>query len=375
MRVVFVITLSILIPIGGVLAQSLEGKLNALLDSVYQANQDALGILIHVESPHQDLSWTRAVGFADSARTMPLDPRQAVLIASNTKSYVAAAILRLVEEKKVKLDDPIRHVLPQETRMLLEKDQYELDKITIRHLLSHTSGIHDYVDDDYFDRVIERPQYQWKKDEQIKRAMAIGDPLAAAGTAFQYADINYLLLTDIIEQQTDQDFYAAIRSLLKYDELGLKHSWFKDLEPSPADLPPFAHQYARNYGWDSHEINHAWDLYGGGGMASTVQDAARFYQYLFEGKILGDARLLNEMHTYVLPPEESKYCLGLYHLNLGFPLYYHGGWWGTGVNYSPATHTSIAVCTLVKEKREEINPFLGIRIHQIIRKMQVGEKE
>lgn len=348
-------------------AQSLESRLDALLDSVYQANQDALGILIHVASPEKELSWTRAVGFSDSSRNISLEKNQPVLIASNTKSYVSAAVLRLVEEGLIKIDGPIRDLLKPNTRILLKQDGYKLKKITVRHLLSHSSGIHDYVDDDYFDWVIQRPQYSWSRDEQIKRAVEIGEPLAKPGASFSYADVNYLLLTEIIENQTQEDFYTAMRRLLKYDELDLKHSWFKDLEPSPKDLPPFAHQYANAYTWDSYQLNHSWDLYGGGGMASTVKDAALFYQYLFEGRIIQNKDILKEMYSYVLPPQESKYCLGLFHFDFGYHLYYHGGWWGTGVNYSPQTHTSIAVFTLVREKRDVINPFLGKVIHDVIR--------
>ncbi|MEM6394856.1 MAG: serine hydrolase domain-containing protein [Bacteroidota bacterium] len=346
--------------------QDLQDKLDALLDSVYQDHQDALGILIHVESPDYDLSWTRAVGFADSSRTIPLDINQPVLIASNTKTYVSAAILRLVEQRSISLSDPIKGLLGQDTRMLLEGDGYDLSRITIRHLLSHTSGIHDYVDDDYFGFVIENPQYEWTREEQMERAMVIGEPLAESGVAFSYSDINYLLLTEIIETQTQQDFFKAMRSLLNYDSLDLKHTWFKDLEPTPTDLPDFVHQYAQDYRWDSYEINHSWDLYGGGGIASTAKDAALFYQYLFEGKVIEDNGVLKEMYTYVLPEKESKYCLGLYKLNFGYELYYHGDWWGTGVNYSPDTNTSIAVFTLVKDKRGDINPFLGKTIHDII---------
>lgn len=348
-------------------AQSLENRLEALSDSVYNSNKDALGILIHVESPEHAISWTKAYGFSDSSGTSPLTTMQPVLIASNTKSYVSAAILRLVEDNLLKLDSPIFDLLSSKTRALLEQDNYKLKQITVRHLLSHTSGIHDYVDDEYFKWIIANPQYQWNKEEQIKRAITVGAPLSEPGTQFSYGDINYLLLTEIIERQTHKDFYKAIRELLKYEAVGLDFTWFKDLEPAPEGLAPFAHQYAKNYKWDSYEINHSWDLYGGGGIAATVKDAALFYQKLFEGKIITDQRVLDEMYSYVLSPEKSKYCLGLYHFDFGFNLYYHGGWWGTGVNYSPETKTSVAVFTLVKEKRTEVNPFLGKKIHEIIR--------
>lgn len=326
--------------------------------------------MIHVESPDNNLSWTKAIGYSDSSKTAALNPNQPVLIASNTKTYVSAAILRLVEDNHLNLDEPIKDLLSRKTHDLLIQDNYDLSEIAIRHLLSHTSGIYDYVNDDYFNMVLEMPQYQWTRDEQIKRSVTIGDPISEPGTSFHYGDINYLLLTEIIETITEKEYYTAIRELLKYESVGLKNTWFKDLETTPTELPSFPHQYADQYKWDSPYINHSWDLYGGGGMASTVKDAALFYQYLFEGLIIEDNRVLREMHTYVLPPEESKYCLGLYHFDFGFHLYYHGGWWGTDVNYSPDNNTSIAVFTLVKDKRAEVNPFLGKKIHEIINGIQ-----
>ncbi|WP_414820074.1 serine hydrolase, partial [Staphylococcus epidermidis] len=84
-----------------------------------------------------------------------------------------------------------------------------MNTITVKHLLSHTSGIQDYVDDAYFELVNQRPQYKWTKEEQIKRAMEIGSP-QKVGEKFSYGDINYLLLAEIIEQKTRQPFYKVI---------------------------------------------------------------------------------------------------------------------------------------------------------------------
>jgi len=80
-------------------------------------------------------------------------------------------------------------------------------------------------------------------------------------------------------------------------------------------------------------LNPSWDLYGGGGIASTAKESALFFQYLFEGKIIQNKQILGLMSTYVLPSDQSKYCLGIYHFDLGFNAYYHGGWWGTDVIY------------------------------------------
>ncbi|MEO0899135.1 MAG: serine hydrolase domain-containing protein [Bacteroidota bacterium] len=348
-------------------AQQLEERLHGLLDSVYQANKEAIGILVHVESPKDSLSWTKAFGVSDTVTKAQLLVDQPVLIASNTKPYVAAASLRFVEEGKFTLDQTIENLLSLPTTRLLKGNGYKLDKIQVKHLLSHTSGIRDYVDEDYLKWVDEHPQYKWKQVEQIKRSVELGPPLDEPGKSFKYGDINYLLLAEIFERFSKRPFYGTIRSLNKFEALGLNHTWFKDLETYPSHTLPLAHQYADKYGWDSYDLDPSWDLYGGGGMASTVKDAALFFQYLFEGKIIEDQELLEKMHSYVLPKEESNYCLGVRLLDFGkYRLYYHGGWWGTDVIYCPETGSSVAVFTLQKGKRNQINPFLGKTITEML---------
>ncbi|WON93183.1 MULTISPECIES: serine hydrolase domain-containing protein [unclassified Sphingobacterium] len=335
------------------------------VDSIYDKNKDAIGIIVHVEAPKKNISWSYAKGITNKSTNKTLEHQQPVLIASNTKPYVAAAILRLVEKGEFTLDQPIVSLLSKKTRHLFENDGYNLEIITIKHLLSHTSGIQDYVDEDYFEFVNQHPKYKWKKEEQIKRSIDIGS-LQPVGEKFSYADINYLLLTEIIEQRTNLPFYAAVRQLLRFKELNLTRTWFINLENDPENTLPLAHQYADKYNWDSYTIDPSWDLYGGGGIASTAKETALFFQYVFDGKIIQDKQLLEAMHTYVLPPDKSKYCLGIYHFDLGFNAYYHGGWWGTDVIYSPESDATIAVFTLQKEFQHLINPFIGKEFQKLL---------
>jgi len=294
-----------------------------------------------------------------------LDYQQPILIASNTKPYVAAAILRLVEEGKLTIDQPIKNLLSRNTRTLFEKKGYDLHHITVKHLLSHTSGIQDYVDEAYFQFVNLHPNYKWKKEEQVRRSLEIGDP-HPAGQKFSYGDINYLLLTEIIEQKMRKPFYTAMRGLLKYKELELTKTWFIDLEKYPENTMPLAHQYAKKYNWDSYDIDPSWDLYGGGGIAMTARETALFFQYLFSGKIIHDKKLLEAMHSYVLSPDQCRYCLGIYHFEMGFNAYYHGGWWGTDVIYSPESNATITVFTLQKDFQHIINPFIGKQFQKML---------
>ncbi len=334
-------------------AQELEEKFQHVLDSTYQKNKSAIGIMIHVESPNKNISWTYAVGFSDMNTKDKLNKNQPVLIASNTKTYVSAAILKLVENGKLELNQPIQELISKQTKKLLQESGYHSNEITVKHLLSHTSGITDYVDDAYFKFVDENPNYKWTRDEQIKLAMKKASP-TEAGKTFAYGDINYLLLSEIIEQKTELPFYTAIRALLDFKEHNLNATWFVNLEDTPLNTLTLAHQYANKYNWDSCNLDPSWDLYGGGGLASNTKDLALFFQLLFEGKIIKDETILAQIHTYIIPREESKnYCLGLYNFPsfFGHKAYYHGGWWGTDVIYLPEFNTTISAFTLLKEKR------------------------
>jgi len=291
------------------------------------------------------------------------------LIASNTKPYVAAAILKLVENDKIEIDQPIRKLVQGKTRSLLKREGYDLNKITIRHLLSHTSGINDYVSDNYFKYVDQNKDFEWTRNQQISLTATTGDPLAEPGKEFSYADVNYLLLTEILERKTGKRFYTAIRRLLQYEELGFENTWFKNLEDKPDSSLALCHQYSKKNGWDSYDLNPSWDMFGGGGIASNTRECALFFQALFEGKIIKDEAILKSMSTYLFPRKKSNYCLGIRKIPFdGYKVYYHGGWWGTDVMYSPQTNSSISVFTLQKAKRTEINPFLGKTMMKLLLK-------
>lgn len=356
-------------------SQHLEQKFQQKLDSIFNENKDAVGVIIHIEFPDKNISWTAAAGFSNKETPAPLQKNQPVLLASNTKTYVAASILRLVEKAQISLEQPINKLLTKKVKKILKKAGYKLKQITVKHLLSHTSGIHDYVDDDYFKFVNDHPQHQWSRLAQIKLTAKKRKSELKPGEKFSYGDINYILLTEIIEKITKKPFYIAMRELLKFKALNLNHTWFKNLEPTPSQTLKMAHQYANIYQWDSYDINPSWDLYGGGGIAATAKDAALFYQYLFEGKIIKNKDLLKEMTTYVLPKEESKYCLGLYHFNFGCDLFYHGGWWGTDIAYSPQANASVAMFTLEKGSRGTFAVFSKNLLESLAKQMIDEEKQ
>lgn len=337
-----------------------------IVDSVYAANPAMTGVVVHVESPGKHISWSYALGTGDRKSNTKLDPAAPVLTASNTKTYVAAAILRLVEQGKITVDQPVEKLLQPKTAALLAGVGYRLDSITLRQLMSHTSGIRDYVNDAYINSVNTNKQHQWTRDEQIARAVQLGGPYAHPADSFRYADLNYLLLTEVLETQTGQPFYTAIRNLLRYKEMGITNTWFVHLEPAPAGLPAFAHQYWAKYNWDSYDINPSWDMYGGGGIAANTKDLALFYMQLFGGKIITNKKVLDLMTTDVPSKVPGNYCLGVRKLNIANATgYYHGGFWGTDVIYYPQMNTAIAI-TCLEKSQKELSGYINKQLTMIL---------
>lgn len=336
-------------------SQSLEEQLKTALDSVYQAHPSSIGLMVHVESDSKNISWSGAIGRADKANKKALEPDQPALIASSIKTYVSASILRLVEEGKLSIDSPIKKLLSKRTACRFKRDGYDLNAILVKHLLSHTSGVYDYANEDYINFQIENKDHRWTRNEQLKRTVKTGDPVGNPGETFNYSDANFLLLTEIIEGITKKPFYEAMRELLKYDELGIEHTWFPTLEDQPANTKKLVNQYWTSFGMDSEEIDISWDLYGGGGIACPTKDIALFSYHLFNHNIIKNDSVLNLIYTKI-PTRDSvqvKYYMGLSEDDFfGMPAFGHGGFWGTVVLYFPDLDTSIAVFVLERDERK-----------------------
>ncbi len=149
-----------------------------------------------------------------------------VLNANNIKTYVSATILRLVEEEKLSINDPIKKLLSNKTRTLFEGAGYNLNAIKVKHLLSHTSGIQNYANQEYVDFINHNKKHRWTRDDQLALTIRLGSPLGKPGFTFSYTDANYLMCTEIIETIERKPFYTAMRELLRYETLDLDNTWF-----------------------------------------------------------------------------------------------------------------------------------------------------
>ncbi|MCU0305147.1 MAG: beta-lactamase family protein [Thermoanaerobaculales bacterium] len=328
-------------------------ELQRLVESVVAADDAIHGAALAVVSPSLGIDWRGAAGLADPSAGTPMTPDRPVRLASNTKTYVAAAVLRLVEERRLELDAPIAALLPADVADLLAGDGYDPDAITVRHLLTHTSGLFDHSGTgDYTEAILADPQRRWTARDQVALAVELGAPHAAPGEVYTYCDTGYVLLGLIIEGVTGRGLAASVRELVGLDRLGLGSTWWESLEPPPAGVADRAHQL---YGEiDTYGFDPSFDLYGGGGLVATVGDLAGFFGALFRGGVWAQPATAEIMLTTVdgvraradapdgaLPP--GAYRMGVWVLETaGRTSYHHTGFFGTMVAHVPSLDLTVA---------------------------------
>ncbi len=324
----------------------IEEQLQAIADRDVETWPAMPARLVHVLAPSRGIEVEVTAGVADRATSARLAPGSRFRIASVTKSFVGAAALRLVERDDVALDDPLDELVSVASLEVLRDGGYDTAAITLRHLMSHTSGLYDFaasaydssITDGYDQAIAADPTHRWTRLEQLRFAMDHGAPYGAAGEVYGYADTNANLVGEMLELRTGTDMGAALRSLVGYDRLGLTHTYLESIETEPSDLPPLSHQYERDV--DVAGIDPSVDLFGGGGLMSTCADLARFYRGLFAGDVFARPETLTTMTMRSegvprtpeagIEDDPADSALFLFRSQIGGHDWWgHDGWWGT----------------------------------------------
>lgn len=277
-----------------------------------------------------------------------LSEHSPVRTASNTKTFTAATVLRLWEKGRIDLDAPMSDLASASLMAPLTEAGYDVGAITVRHLLSHTSGLYDHGSDARYQQAwLDKPEHFWTRQEQVELSAAYSGPLHAPGTRFVYADTGYIILGDIIEQVTGQPLHQAVREQLPLDDFGLTNNWWEIKETPPAGSQPKARQMWN--GKDIDQLHGSLDLYGGGGMIMSARDLAVFYAALFEDQVFDHPRTLAEMTRAMSHEGGDLYRLGI----MGTPDqpdwrskgFWHSGFWGTVTYYIPAKRLAVSGVT------------------------------
>jgi D-alanyl-D-alanine carboxypeptidase len=319
-------------------------ELRKLLAAEVAANPSLPGELLHITAPAHRLDVSLAAGVFDRQSKRPLEPRHLFRIASVTKTFTAAAILRLYEDGKLDLDAPIKRYLPAEYSTVLDAGGYPTNVITVRHLLTHTSGIFDFATDmRFYAAVFGDPKHRWTRLEQVQAAIKWGKPRFEPGKGYHYSDTGYILLGEIIERLSKKPLAQAYRTLLNFKKLGLDETYLETLEPAPRAAGELSHSFLADT--DTASFDPSFNLYGGGGLVSSVEDLARFYRALLQGKVFRKASTLQTMLSVPATNGDSPngaYAMGISRRTIaGNVCWGHTGFWGTWAHHCPDADVTI----------------------------------
>lgn len=292
-----------------------------------------------------------------AAARAPLTADTPMRVASNTKTLVAATVLRLWEQHRIDLDSPIRRLLSPVTDATLTADGYDTDRITVRQLLSHSAGLYDHGSDPrYVEMLKSNKTRRFSRSELVRLMTEYADPQSAPGVRFQYSDTGYILLGEIIERRTGLNLASAVRKQLRLDRLPLRATYWERLERAPKRAPRRARQFLGEL--DVTDVDPSMDLYGGGGLVMSPNDLAIVFKALFDGALFDSPRTLSEMFWKGPHEGADGYRLGIFvkHLPTG-DIWWHSGFWGTYAAYAPSTRQAIAAFS---DHQAGVKPVLGL---------------
>ena len=214
-----------------------------------------------------------AFGMANMEWNIPNTPDTKFRLGSITKQFTATATLQLVEQGKIKLDAKITDYLPD-----YRKDTG--DKVTIHHLLTHTSGIPSYTGQPGFFENVSRNPY--KVDEFVKK-YASGNLEFEPGSKFSYDNSGYFLLGAIIERVTGKPYEQVVKENI-FDPLGMKNTGY---DHHATIIPKRASGYSKTPDGYTNAVYLDMSIpYAAGSLYSTVEDLYLWDQALYTDKVL-----------------------------------------------------------------------------------------
>jgi D-alanyl-D-alanine carboxypeptidase len=256
--------------------------------------------------------WTGTTGLADVKAKEPVTADTAFAIASATKTFTAAVMLALVEDGRIGLDAKVAPHLPN-----LGIDP----RITVRHLLDHTSGLHDYFLHPKIDAaLVARKARAWTTARTMRY---VGKPYFLPGKGWRYSNTNYLILGLLAESIDGRPLAEQLRERFLVP-LELEHTWYQSVEwpRSPlargyrfigaaATLPPIDVSDDTVVRPFTSVVTAA---AGAGAIASTSADLATWARALYGGSILRaatvDEMIADAARTAALKPR-IPYGLGV----------------------------------------------------------------
>jgi D-alanyl-D-alanine carboxypeptidase len=267
---------------------SIEERMQKVLDNGI-AEYQVHGVSATIIFPDNKI-WTGVGGFSHD--TISIKPEMVFGIGSITKNIMAALTLKLVEENRLALEDPISKWLPSFA--------FVDSTITIRQLLNHTSGLYMFWDNEEIWEELRRDREKFWSPEEVLQY--IKEPYFAPGDGWRYSNTNYLLLGMIINKVTGSRLSDELKKHF-WQPLGINDVYLSQEDSIPDSQ---AHVYGDNFQFGGTNIDvtflprtsHESIGYGSSGIFISSKNLARWSHALFDGKILKQ-QSMNEMLQFI----------------------------------------------------------------------------
>ncbi len=277
-------------------AQLSDAAASAEFDKILQESfkTDGPGATVLVARKGK-IIYQKAIGMADMELNVPLRPDHVFRIGSVTKQFTATAILRLVEEGKLSLEDDLTKFIPDYPT--------QGKRITVTQLLNHTSGIKSYTNMEEWDEMTRRKDFTpLELVDYFKNQPMEFEP----GADWNYNNSGYILLGYIIEKVSGKTYAEYIDEQF-FKPLGMKNSYYGDVQPI---IKNRADGYSKP-GPDGPYV-HAGYLsmtqpYAAGSLLSTVEDLFIWTKAVHSGKVLKKESLKQAFTPQILPNGQNTH--------------------------------------------------------------------
>ncbi|MCL2573647.1 MAG: beta-lactamase family protein [Defluviitaleaceae bacterium] len=291
----------------------------------------------------------QAYGHRNKAEELPNTPNTAFSIASGTKLFTGLAVCKLIDSGKLGLDDKLHDILSG-------KDLGQIDKgVTIHQLLSHTSGVGDYIDEDAEDMMADLealyakyPCYLWTNLDYYLQMTAPLPPKFAPGGRYSYSNSGYVLLGLVVEAISKMPYQQYVQENI-ISPCGLERTGFYCMDNLP---PNTALGYMEDEGSGQWRTNiFSLPIMGGsdGGIFTCAADMDKLWRAIFTNKILSKTmtQTFLSQHSVIDEEDGETYGLGVYRVESEGKMLYYAMGIDNGVSFVTAYFLNSGIVTSV----------------------------
>ncbi|WLR46647.1 serine hydrolase domain-containing protein [Halobacillus litoralis] len=289
----------------------------------------------------EEVVYSKGFGYRNVAEKLPNQKDTRFGIASGSKLFTAVTIAQLVEQNHFAYDTPVHQLLQQKLSCIDER-------VTIHHLLTHTSGIPDYFDeavmDDFSELWEETPMYKMETLDDFVPMFRDKEKMFNPGERFHYNNAGFIVLGLVIEAVANKPFTTYVSENI-FKAAGMQRSGYYRLDQLPENT---AFGYIEKEGSLKTNV-YSIPVVGGadGGVFVTAPDMIGFWDALLSGKLVGERHIERLLTKHVKVKDGISYGYGVWLDDMDGETVYHAMGYDPGVSFHscvyPKGHWKITV--------------------------------